>query len=168
MDWVAALPTAAAAGLLTEGAPLPVPLPEPTDARPQKARGGHSIVGFNHRLDGAALLVAITADNVAPHCAHDAALAVWLPVCLSGHDGAAVHGGLGLATSYAFVGIDEVGVQVEQPFEIVPMTTICNLVLTNLEETFVDIPPGQELSSKVIVDLPRRDATRDASPSAVA
>ena len=73
------------------------------------------------------------------------------------------------ATSYAFVGIDEVGVQVEQPFEIVPMTTICNLVLTNLEETFVDIPPGHpELSSKVIVDLPRRDATRDASPSAVA
>ena len=46
------------------------------------------------------------------------------------------------ATAYAFIGIDEVGVQVEQPFEIVPMTSICNLVMRNLAETFVDAPPG--------------------------
>ena len=46
------------------------------------------------------------------------------------------------ATSYAFVGIDEVGVQVEQPFEIVPMNAITNLILVNLEETFVKVPPG--------------------------
>ena len=46
------------------------------------------------------------------------------------------------ATSYAFVGIDEVGIQVEQPFEIVPMTRICCLVMANLEEVFVERPPG--------------------------
>ena len=45
------------------------------------------------------------------------------------------------ATSYAFVGIDEVGIQVEQPFEIVPMMGICSLVMANLEEVFVDVPP---------------------------
>ena len=30
-------------------------------------------------------------------------------------------------TSYILVGIEEVGVQVEQPFEIVPMTQLCNV-----------------------------------------
>lgn len=45
-------------------------------------------------------------------------------------------------TSYAFVGIDEVGVQVEQPFEIIPMVSICQLAMANLEETFVRVPPG--------------------------
>uniref|UniRef100_A0A7S0JI74 Bestrophin homolog n=2 Tax=Calcidiscus leptoporus TaxID=127549 RepID=A0A7S0JI74_9EUKA len=44
-------------------------------------------------------------------------------------------------TSYAFVGIDEIGVQVEQPFEIVPMTHICQIVTTNLRECFVTLPP---------------------------
>jgi putative membrane protein len=44
--------------------------------------------------------------------------------------------------SYAFVGIDEVGVQVEQPFEILPMTQMCRLVMANLEETFVKLPRG--------------------------
>ena len=34
------------------------------------------------------------------------------------------------------------GAQVEQPFEIVPMTSICNLAVLNLEETFVNAPPG--------------------------
>ena len=31
--------------------------------------------------------------------------------------------------------------QVEQPFEIVPMTSICNLLMRNLEETFIAVPP---------------------------
>ena len=44
--------------------------------------------------------------------------------------------------SYAFVGIDEVGVQVEQPFEILPMTKLCNLVMANLDEFFVNVPPA--------------------------
>lgn len=39
--------------------------------------------------------------------------------------------------SYAFVGIDEVGVQVEQPFEVLPMTKLCNVVMANLDELFV-------------------------------
>jgi len=39
-------------------------------------------------------------------------------------------------TSYIFVGIEEVGVQVEQPFEILPMTELCNVIMFNLEEAF--------------------------------
>ena len=42
-------------------------------------------------------------------------------------------------TSYIFVGIEEVGAQVEQPFEITPMTRLCNVVMFNLEESFA--PP---------------------------
>ena len=37
------------------------------------------------------------------------------------------------------VGIEEVGAQVEQPFEITPMTRLCNVVMFNLEESFA--PP---------------------------
>ena len=43
-------------------------------------------------------------------------------------------------TTYIFVGIEEVGVQVEQPFEIIPMTQLCNIIMANLEEAF-DAPP---------------------------
>ncbi|KAL1527083.1 hypothetical protein AB1Y20_015766 [Prymnesium parvum] len=43
-------------------------------------------------------------------------------------------------TSYIFVGIEEVGVQVEQPFEIVPMTQLCNVVMANLDEAFQPPP----------------------------
>lgn len=43
-------------------------------------------------------------------------------------------------TSYIFVGIEAVGVQVEQPFEIVPMTQLCNIIQYNLEEAFA-MPP---------------------------
>jgi len=46
------------------------------------------------------------------------------------------------AVSYAFIGIDEVGIQVEQPFEIVPMAALCEIVVRNLYETFIDVPPG--------------------------
>ena len=45
------------------------------------------------------------------------------------------------ATSYALVGIDEVGVQVEQPFDILPMRKLCTIVVFNLEESFVRLPP---------------------------
>mmetsp|Transcript_15842 Transcript_15842/g.50399 ORF Transcript_15842/g.50399 Transcript_15842/m.50399 type:complete len:84 (+) Transcript_15842:1198-1449(+) len=44
-------------------------------------------------------------------------------------------------TSYIFVGIEEVGVQVEQPFEIVPMTQLCRTVMANLEDAFLQPPP---------------------------
>ena len=46
------------------------------------------------------------------------------------------------ATSYAFVGIDEVGVQVEQPFDILPMNKLCLVAMANLEEAFVNLPPA--------------------------
>ena len=45
-------------------------------------------------------------------------------------------------TSYIFVGIEEVGVQVEQPFEIIPMTQLCNVIMANLEEAF-EPPPAE-------------------------
>lgn len=46
-----------------------------------------------------------------------------------------------LVTSYIFVGIEEVGVQVEQPFEIVPMTQLCRTIMANLEDAFLQPPP---------------------------
>jgi len=43
--------------------------------------------------------------------------------------------------SYAFIGIDDVGVQVEEPFHILPMTSLCRIVMSNLDEIFVNVPP---------------------------
>ena len=43
---------------------------------------------------------------------------------------------------YIFVGIEEVGVQVEQPFEIVPMTALCNIIMANLQEA-ISAPPDE-------------------------
>ena len=45
--------------------------------------------------------------------------------------------------SYIFVGIEEVGAQVEQPFEITPMTRLCNVIMFNLQEAFA-VPPRVE------------------------
>ena len=42
---------------------------------------------------------------------------------------------------FVFIGIEEVGVQVEQPFEIVPMTQLCRIIMANLEEAFLQRPP---------------------------
>ena len=42
--------------------------------------------------------------------------------------------------SYIFVGIEEVGAQVEQPFEITPMTRLCVVIMFNLEEAFSAFP----------------------------
>lgn len=44
------------------------------------------------------------------------------------------------ATSYIFVGIEETGAQVENPFEVLPMTHLCNVVLFNIEEA-IALPP---------------------------
>ncbi len=44
---------------------------------------------------------------------------------------------------YICVGIEEVGVQVEQPFEVMPMTQLCAIIMFNLEEAFAT-PPGYE------------------------
>lgn len=45
------------------------------------------------------------------------------------------------ATSYALIGIDEVGAQVEQPFDILPMNKLCMIAMDNLQETFVRHSP---------------------------
>ena len=46
------------------------------------------------------------------------------------------------ATSYAFVGIDDAGQQVEQPFDLMPMNKLCLFATQTLDETFVRMPPG--------------------------
>ena len=52
------------------------------------------------------------------------------------------------ATSYIYVGIEELGVQVEQPFDILPLWQICHLATRNVEEVAfslsdatVELPP---------------------------
>jgi hypothetical protein len=37
--------------------------------------------------------------------------------------------------------------QVEQPFDIVPMSRICTIIMLNLEETFVRLPPGVDVTT---------------------
>ena len=46
--------------------------------------------------------------------------------------------------SYIFVGIEEVGAQVEQPFEITPMTRLCNVIMLTISESFAVPPPPEE------------------------
>ena len=38
------------------------------------------------------------------------------------------------ATSYIFFGLDELGLQVEQPFNILPLWQLCHLTQFNIEE----------------------------------
>ena len=66
-------------------------------------------------------------------------LTLWLcglPVVLAGTMAPLAAALWVFVTSYIFIGIEEVGVQVEQPFQIVPMTACCNLIMSNLEEAF--------------------------------
>ena len=39
------------------------------------------------------------------------------------------------AVTFIYVGIDELGVQVEQPFRILPLWQLCHLLQLNVEET---------------------------------
>ena len=47
------------------------------------------------------------------------------------------------ATAYIFLGIEELGVQVEQPFDILPLWQICHLAMRNVEETVLNFPGGR-------------------------
>ena len=53
-----------------------------------------------------------------------------------------------LVTSYIFIGIEEVGAQVEQPFEITPMTRLCNVIMLTISESFAVPPPPEEWELK--------------------
>lgn len=71
-------------------------------------------------------------------------LVLWLlglPLVLAGSMSAVAVCGWVFITAYIFVGIEEVGMQVEQPFEIVPMTQLCRIIMANLEEAFLQPPP---------------------------
>ena len=86
----------------------------------------------------------ITTDDL-PHCMQVRSLVLWiatLPFVLAG---AMSPISIALWVSlivYIFVGIEEVGVQVEQPFEIVPMTALCNIIMANLQEA-ISAPPDE-------------------------
>ena len=70
-------------------------------------------------------------------------LALWLlalPFALKGTMAPGTVAMSAFATAYVYVGIEELGVQVEQPFELIPMTRICAIVTANVEEAF-SAPP---------------------------
>lgn len=70
-------------------------------------------------------------------------LLIWLlalPFALAGSTPPAAVALWTFATSYIFVGIEETGAQVEEPFEIVPMTQLCNMILSDIEQA-ITLPP---------------------------
>lgn len=67
-------------------------------------------------------------------------LALWLlamPLALVGSMPPAAIIGFTFAMSYVFIGIEELGIQVEQPFDILPLWQICHLATRNVEEAVV-------------------------------
>ena len=67
-------------------------------------------------------------------------LLLWLgalPLVLQGSTSAVAIAGFVAATTYIFVGIEELGVQVEQPFDILPLFQLCHLIQRNVEESLV-------------------------------
>lgn len=73
-------------------------------------------------------------------------LLLWLfslPFVLAGGMAPATVAAWVLITSYIFVGIEEVGVQVEQPFELVPMTQLCNIIQSSVEEALIPPPAAK-------------------------
>lgn len=73
------------------------------------------------------------------------------------------------ATAYIFLGIEELGVQVEQPFDILPLWQICHLAMRNVEETILNFPGGRggaqelplfELTAPVWETVPLHDGGR--------
>jgi len=57
-----------------------------------------------------------------------------LPVVLAGTMPPLAVAATVAVTSYIYVGIDELGVQVEQPFQMLPLWQLCHLVQFNIEE----------------------------------
>ena len=64
-------------------------------------------------------------------------LILWLlalPVVLAGTMPAPFVVLLTMSTSYIYMGLDELGAQVEQPFKIMPLWQLCHLAQCNVEE----------------------------------
>lgn len=67
-------------------------------------------------------------------------LALWLlamPLGLIGSMPSLAIVGFSFAVSYVFLGIEELGIQVEQPFDILPLWQMCHLATRNVEEAVV-------------------------------
>ena len=61
-------------------------------------------------------------------------------------------------TAYIYLGIDELGVQVEQPFKILPLWQLCHLVTFSIEEALASPELQLRVNRKRLTDVP--DAER--------
>ena len=61
------------------------------------------------------------------------------------------------ATTYIFLGIEELGVQVEQPFDILPLWQICHLATRNVEEAAFAHHDPWSSSHRSVAELPPYD-----------
>ena len=61
------------------------------------------------------------------------------------------------ATAYIFIGIEELGVQVEQPFDILPLWQICHLATRNVEEAAFAHHDPWASSHRPVAELPPYD-----------
>jgi len=76
-------------------------------------------------------------------------LTLWLlalPVVLAGTMPPIINAAWSATTAFIFVGIDELGVQVEQPFRIMPLWELCLLAQANVEES-LSVPSFANLDS---------------------
>jgi len=78
-----------------------------------------------------------------------------LPLALIGSVPPLAVVGFSTATAYIFLGIEELGVQVEQPFDILPLWQICHLATRNIEEAVFAV----DCRADGAVELPPYDWT---------
>ena len=82
-------------------------------------------------------------------------LLLWLgalPMCLAGSMAPLTIGMWVGITAYIFTGIEDVGSQVEQPFGIVPMNKLSELIQRNVEETIQIAPQSFATDSCVNIE----------------
>ena len=63
-------------------------------------------------------------------------------------------------TSYIYFGIDELGVQVEQPSKILPLWQLCHLVQFNIEEALASPSLPLRVSRKRKTEAPTAERFR--------
>jgi predicted membrane chloride channel (bestrophin family) len=93
--------------------------------------------------------------NMARHCMRS--LTLWLlalPVVLTQAMPPLLVGLWTAITSYIYLGVDELGAQVEQPFAIMPLWQLCHLAQLNVEESLStpDLPLRLNRPSEMSAD----------------
>merc|ERR1719453_1848054 len=87
-------------------------------------------------------------------------LMLWLctmPLCLAGTLPPAAIAACIASTSYIYFGIDELGVQVEQPFKILPLWQLCHLTQFNIEEALASPELPLRVVRKRQTDVPEAE-----------